>query len=110
MAKKKQIAKLYDNLFKDLTVYRLARNQNIKPDTRCALMRIRAKLQIINILGGRKLAEELLALFQEFDEQRNAQRDKELEKEDGSPKFFTPLNLTGAFDMAADRIIDGWYS
>ena len=109
MASKTQKEELYHSLLEDLRGYRLAWNENIESAARDALMKARAKLQIINIFGGRALADELLALFREFDEQQAANRDRELLKEDGTPDLFEPLNLAGAFDLAADRVIDGWY-
>ena len=109
MISETQKSALYQSLFEDLKRYRLAWNERIETAALAALLNAQTKLQIINILGGCGLADELCAMFEEFDEWQAGGRHNELEMEYGDPGSFHLLNLTGAFDLAADSIIDGWY-
>ena len=100
----------FEDLLPDLIEYRdywqagYGRGNNPKtPD-------IRKKLTELNKAGGNDLAKKVCNLFEEYDEKISEQRNAEIDKELGSPDNYVPLNLTGAFDVLADSIVDGWYS
>lgn len=100
---------IYENLKEDLIEYRLANNAGNEEARIIARDRAKAKLSIVNILGGMELAKEICNMFEDYDENRSKLREIEFDKEDGDLESYEPYNLTSAFDYCADKVIEGWY-
>ena len=76
---------------------------------------IKSKLQIVNIFGGNVLAQEIVTLMAQFDDEISKKNLKIYEEHEqneleGIPSFDEEYHFEGAFDALATGVIDDWYS
>lgn len=106
-----QVVKMADVIEESLANYRRAWFDRDETTGQYWIAITKAKLQIVNIIGGEKLAKKICDIIEEREENEADRRNKAAEEnQDADDDFaYEHQNLTSAFDHIATGTIDGWY-